>query len=683
MKGLTQATIDAANAKVELVSEPSLVAGKEVLTTQIASATEQVEKASKKEVTKEEVAKDSKVVEKSEPIIKPTSELINTTELETTVTEKIVKLVSLKKNAEEVASNAELTIGDTMNVAFGLAIPAMKYKAGTTYTFDLPSQLHIGNYNGGTVGSLGRYKVENNKVIVTFSEIVETDVASTTAACDAAGLEGYTDENGNATDGKGIGWLCGGMNFEVTLKSNNTNNSNQIIDFSDILGDKKYEVILLPNVLGNKGVEKTAIKGKLDATGVFTRVDAGANAIQWSVDVNTNLKSEAGKKFTDTYNTNELDSITNFAVTELNIALDGTITKGSLVPNVQYNEGWTLPEKKAYRITYVTKIKNQNSTSYTNKATLDGNGEDTEKVNFERLPLLDKKGIVTGSGDNEGASWTVVYNEGKQTLDTTKREITDELENIHSYDTTSLIVKNASTVLIKDTDYTVSFRPNDTTTRGGGKNKMVITLNSSAGDADETFMITYKTKLNDSIIDNTVTLGNKVSAPDYKGDIKEAKVGSLKTYSQNTLHKEIVSIDYTTQKIKWKIDINQAGYDMTGAQIIDTLGEGLTYVEKSAILNGQPHEPAVDVSGKVLTFPPTQYTKNQTLTYETSFSTNIFRGKYENNATIGWEKKQIIRTNTIQVHMIYIKSNQQQKIMDIKLLRLMVMQQRDIYSTIK
>ena len=324
--------------------------------------------------------------------------------------------------------------------------------------------------------------------------------------------------------------------------------------------------------------------------------------ITWTVIyVPGNLSPAAGKTFTDTLGADQeytgnyevyYDSngsqwwvggqqIASGALSDITVA-DGKSFSYTFPNDQTANRG-------AYKLVYKTKITKdmsdiKDTVTFTNKINGDGKEADGKvevKPGEKPKPDIVKKSVVTDS-ENRKATWTITVTppEGKTVKNLV---IKDELQDFYNwkgkYEGT-VTIKEAGSTLTEGTDYTVA------KTAGGNGVNPTMTLVFSK-EISGVLEITYASDYTDSG-SYSGWVGNKIHSS-YTIDYEDNK-------EDDSASGEIKNTDFVLDKsgtlsggiAKWEIIINdlqhwkRADLPESTKTIIDTLPEGMTYVDGSA-----------------------------------------------------------------------------------------------------
>ncbi|MBY0014230.1 collagen binding domain-containing protein, partial [Paenibacillus typhae] len=556
---------------------------------------------------------------------------VNADAAETQITEDIVKSVTLSvyENGTQVTSNV-YKLDSTVKLNLTYELPDAKYGEGATYTYTLPSQLKIDQtYSGTLVNSefadgVGTYTVgSDNKVVFKFNKNID-------------GL----------FDIKGSFWV------ESKLSSTTvTGSTTQVLPFP-IAGNASNTITLQIQPNNGKAVSKS---------GVPLPQKYNASAIEWTVDVNTSLSRLANASVTDTIPTGLDLNTVSIAVYGLNVDVQGNVTQGGQLDPALYDTSASTARNlnlkfnntinEAYRVKFSTRITDTSKSSFTNTATLNGNGASqsgtSSAVGVSYGKPLEK---TAGSYNSttETISWQIKFNYDEKTITADKAVLTDYFNISQDYVPASLKIfkvkldQNGSGTddgqLTAGTDYTVTTLP-DTATAAGFK----IQFNS---DIQSAYRIVYDTKVADRVYSGE-SIVNKVT---YNGQTVQASAST----SQRILNKQSPSgVNYLNKTVNWTIKVNEDNRTMTNLLLTDKFDNaGLMLIGKPAIspalvenvdytiTNLGSGDFSVNDGFQIKFLKP--ITEAYTITYSTEFDYYKLKtasSYFRNTASIVWDEK--------------------------------------------
>jgi LPXTG-motif cell wall-anchored protein len=422
------------------------------------------------------------------------------------------------------------------------------YKSGDTFTFKLPAEFKLFNDINGDLnlasgsGNVGTFAISQatHEVVMTFNSYIESH-----------------------------------DNVHGTLRVN-TKFDEQIVKGSTV------QQILIP--INGETQTFTFNFKPLGSTIEKKGVPAGFNAdnIRWTVDVNKTLDAVDHAGVTDPIPSGLVleDLANNLAVYQLNVSLNGSVTRGDLVPASSYSakvEAGALQLhfnadtiSGAYRIEYTTAIADETKTSFTNKAVLTENGqavaESAATVSIQRGVGLNKSVTKYDSG-NQIISWAIEYNYNEKDITEANAVLTDLFNDTQQLIEGSLAVypvtfdasgtASKGPALVADTDYTVA--------AAAGANQKGFKLQFKK-DISSAYRIEYQTKSADRVLSNT-TITNTVSDSTYSDK-------ATQVIRPVVIYKNLGAVDYSAKTAVWKLTFNQDGYPMNNVVVTDTFPQG-------------------------------------------------------------------------------------------------------------
>ena len=552
------------------------------------------------------------------------------------ITDNIVTSVTLAvyEQGTQVTSNV-YKLDSTVKMKLTYQLPDdtddVKYLEGATYTYELPHQLAIDHsYSGPLVfgdyeDGIGTYSVgTDNKVVFTFNK----------------NIEGLMSRGGTF-------WV------ESTLSSTKVTGSTEQTLSLPVTGNASNSITLNVQPLNGAAITKA---------GKRLPQDYNPDSIEWTVDVNTSLSTINNAVVTDALQAGlELD-ISSIAVYNLNVDVLGNLTQGGQVSAGQYDTSASDPANlelkfgntinEAYRVKFTTKITNEATASFTNKAVIKGNG-----INQNASATL---GIVRGKpleknytgydASSEAITWEIKYNYNEKEIASDDAVLTDYFNKSQVYVPASMAIykvtldQNGNEIaadLIPSNEYSVNSLP----LKDG---KVGFTL-KFINDIHSAYRIEYKTKVADRLYADE-NIVNKVTASTYSDDASY-------TITQRILNKKAVEtadVDYLNKTVKWTVTVNEDKRTMTHLVLTDVFDNaGLQLVGTPVITP----DPGVDgISYQITDIGSRDFsagdgftieflnpiTKTYTITYTTKFDYyKLSSGKsdFPNTASIVWDEK--------------------------------------------
>nr|WP_312578691.1 SpaA isopeptide-forming pilin-related protein [Sedimentibacter sp.] len=442
--------------------------------------------------------------------------------------------------------------GDSVTLKLDIELDAgHDYGDGSKLTYELPS-IFTNAYGSGNLGTVGNFKIEDGKVVVTFNGSIRDDANQGVAVNDAS--------------------FSVGANYSET---------NELLEYTlKIPGQENIQLNFKP--IGGNSIIKD---GTPENGGI------SSNFISWIVDVNTSLDTLSNTIFKDELIQGNPGNHTyiqdSLSVIELNVNAKGEVSPGdpttpaaiTAVYNSENTElTFELPDgNKAYRISYKTRIdendSNYGSATYKNKASLTNNGVTVSDTNTPITvtwgsPL--EKSVSRSNSFGASANWTVKYNYNRKTIPKDTAILVDKITGNHKIDASTIKVYSENNTEIDGSMYNVVFDED-------GKG-YILTFNQ---DVTEPYQIKYTSNKTDYFeasgsVSNTVTRQN---------DGKQST--SNFTYSNPAIAKSAVRTDYDNKTIEWQIKVNQDSYPMDNIVITDTYnGMGMKYKADTLAVTG-------------------------------------------------------------------------------------------------
>ncbi|WP_379129040.1 collagen binding domain-containing protein [Paenibacillus sp. sgz500958] len=509
--------------------------------------------------------------------------------------------------------------GSNVQLDFTWAIPnGYDYKPGDYYfTFTLPAEFKLFNDVHGSLesdsGPVGTFTVSQatHEVVMTFNDFIK--------------------EHDNVH-----GTLRISTKFDVQVIKGSTT---QEILFPINGTMVAYPIIFKPTGLT---IQKSGVPDGFNA-----------KSIHWTVDVNKSLAAVSNAVVTDPIPAGLTLNANDIAVYELNVALDGTATKGSLVDPLNYSAeitGSTLNLQfnstinKAYRIEYDTLITNEALTKFTNTATFKGDNlapvSSSATVTVARGVTLDK--TSTYNWGDQTITWSIKYNYNEKEIAKVNAHFTDLFTDTQKLINGSLVVYpvtiDSSGTATKQTAldpsaYTV------TTETAANKKGFKLQFNNAITSP---YLIEYKTTAiervtHDTIITNTVT----------DGTYRDEAYQQIRT---TVIYKNLGSVNYQTKTADWKITFNGDDAPMSNVKVTDVFPYGgLKFIPGTFIIKNSAGE-TVDASEYDLQYDPSGLAGftvtfhspiygTHTINYSVEFNNDWITGntdQFHNTATVFW-----------------------------------------------
>ena len=462
------------------------------------------------------------------------------------------KVTYLDKNGDPYPDQTDVPIDAQVHVSYTWSIPEAvleKMQAGDYFDFKLPDGVEIKPCSG-KLGEYGTYTVNaDGTVHFEFNDKVATDH-------DIHGTFDY--------DAKFDKTVVPG---DVVIKTPTEENFPEL------------PIHIRPDY--DQAIDKA---GHLDKS-------PNPDKVIWELDINRPLNT-----MTDATVTDPMPSGTKFesvAIYPIKVDSQGNVIKPidkshPLQSGVDYQVdkngkvtfiGKYAETNQAFQVVYTSKIDDQvkpengGKVTFENTATLDDGVTETDasaSVTAKYNKALDKKG-PSSTGQDQTYEWEVNYNynevnhpKGAYIEDTMGDGLTLDQNSIvlHkvTFDADGKPTQGAA--LVEGVDYKLVPDPKN-------PNKFKVEF---LNDIDYAVKINYQTKVN-GYVDDPTKISNKVS--NDTGD----EAHSEGTANQQGIVKRIDGdIDYANREIPWKIDINNAGYQMENWHLTDQLSQGQTFL---------------------------------------------------------------------------------------------------------
>lgn len=447
-----------------------------------------------------------------------------------------VTIVDANNNVIDMVKNPDYQIeaGAPVSLIYQWQLPDNgSYKAGSTFEFDIPSAFKLYNdinnvplsFDGDSVGSFN--VTTKGHVTMTFNKFVE----------EHSQIGGMLQVNTEFS--KEI--LTGSTEVKIPFPINGA--------------DQVIVVFIKPQ----KG---TAIskKGEVQKN----------QQVNWTVDVNTNLKHVQNGVLTDPIPAGLTLDPNSIHVYELNVNVDGStkvgqeITSGyQLTTNpADFKIAFDQSIRSAYRVTYSTSVDKGTQTSYTNTATLTSDVESVKAsatVSVKRGEFLSKN-VVGYDDKTRTISWAINYNMNEQPISQAKALLKDRFNGTQQFlqNTFKVVNVTTGTTMVEGTDYTLTPVTNDK-----GTNGFDLQFNS---DITSGYTITYQTQATGRVYTDEKVI-NKVTSD---GTSEQAGQNLQSTIFVKTL----ADANYSSKIATWKLVVNRDGYTMSNVAINDYFTNG-------------------------------------------------------------------------------------------------------------
>ncbi len=322
-----------------------------------------------------------------------------------------------------------------------------------------------------------------------------------------------------------------------------------------------------------------------------------ADAILWTVDVNTALEIISEAVVNDTIGEGQSIIPGSIKVYQLHVDLDGNIEPGN-----EIDEGYSVETEDeqydlivdlgniagAYRIQYQTELTDQERAEFDNTAEI-GASSSSAAVSVARGALLEKEGAAEKSFNPDYITWTVYANMGEMSLtdawveDTIPEGLTLREESVKVYE---LTLDNDGIAGEADVTSSVDFTADP----------FRIDLYST----DKAYKIEYITNIADkdeSYFENNVRLYED-------GDEKDSAQKEVTVSRGVLLEKDGNSfVSYDNKYIDWIIDVNTIEKSIDNAVVTDMVCEGLGLLADTVEVYELVFDDNGDVTDEVLMNP--------------------------------------------------------------------------------
>ncbi|HCW6743013.1 TPA: MucBP domain-containing protein [Listeria monocytogenes] len=250
-------------------------------------------------------------------------------------------------------------------------------------------------------------------------------------------------------------------------------------------------------------------------------------------------------------------------------------TTSTITANGSFEATYKNTDKKAYQITYATKVTDFSARDIINEVTDEKGVKATEKVTFE--PNIVKKESGTVDYFNNLMSWTITANTDRIRMSdmTIIDEFSTGIKSLDNLDVYAYSTEADKVKLVKDVDYTIT----NTTTPAGFKIKLI----GNYATTDKEIEVKLVTKID--LSNGIKTLDNKAYISYYDGYIthySDTKKASLEIDSKILENGAKYGVwNYETGTIDWIVALNTMGLDFENLIFDDEMPEGTSYVEGS------------------------------------------------------------------------------------------------------
>ncbi|MEG1255560.1 SpaA isopeptide-forming pilin-related protein [Clostridium sp.] len=345
------------------------------------------------------------------------------------------------------------------------------------------------------------------------------------------------------------------------------------------------------------------------------KYDAATKRINWTIYTNNNAQSIPNAVVTD-------DIPSGLTFTPGSVKIDGNPTNDDYSLNGQ-GFTYTFPTaiNEPHKIEFSTDITDEdafnsnNGKTYNNKVTITGTGvpgnaSDNKSVEVP-TNVINKQGVGYNMATGE-ITWEVTINSNK--IPIKNPVVTDDIRLGQEY------VADSATI-----DKAIPGGTFDYVKVENDQNKTGILTYTFSGDINETYIITFKTK----VTDPNVYAGNR---DEYYYNVAKLTGANINpSTSQGTqlvrsqvIYKASQDYNYVTREITWNVLVNRNGMTLPNAYITDVIEEGQEFVLNSVNLNGNPADTSnyvYDATTKTLRYNfPSEINSWQQITFKTKIT---------------------------------------------------------------
>jgi len=346
------------------------------------------------------------------------------------------------------------------------------------------------------------------------------------------------------------------------------------------------------------------------------KYDQKTKRINWTIYVNNNAQYIPNAVVTD-------DIPEGLTFTSGSVKIDGSLTNDNYTVNGQ-KFVYTFPDaiNEPHKIEFSTDVTDEGAfnsndwKTYNNKVTLTGtdvpgNASDSKGVGVP-TSVIYKNGVGYNPATGE-ITWQVVVNSNKIAIK--NAVVTDDIRLGQEY------VENSATI-----DKSTPGGSFNYVKAGEGDSQKTGTLTYAfSGDINETYVITFKTK----VTDPKVFAGNRnekyYNVAKLTGDniVTSTGQGEQKVDSQ-VINKTSAAYDYVTRELTWKVVVNKNKMTLPNAYFTDVIKEGQEFVPNSVKINGNPAEASnyvYDEATRTLRYNfPSEIKDEQIVTFKTKIT---------------------------------------------------------------
>lgn len=345
--------------------------------------------------------------------------------------------------------------------------------------------------------------------------------------------------------------------------------------------------------------------------------DSNAKKINWVIYVNNNAQSIPNAVVTD-----DIPSGLKFIPSTLKV--DGKLTDDNYTLSGQrLTYSFSNAINELHKIEFSTEVSDENAfnsnigKTYNNKVTLTGDGVPTNASDNKGVgvptSIISKQGIGYNKATGE-ITWRVIVNSNKIAIK--NAVVADDIRLGQEY------VQGSATI--------------DKNTSGGNFNYVLAVGNPGKtgtltytfnGDINETYVITFKTKVTDPNVYAGNRNENYYNTAKLKGDnIIPSESQGVQNVQSQVINKSSQDYNYVTREITWKVVVNKNKMTLPNAYFIDGIKEGQEFVTNSIMLNGSTAEASsyvYDTASKTLRYNfPSEIKDEQIISFKTRIIDN-------------------------------------------------------------
>lgn len=378
----------------------------------------------------------------------------------------------------------------------------------------------------------------------------------------------------------------------------------------------------------------TFIESNEATVGIFTdfirkdgSYDAATKRINWTIYVNNNAQSIPNAEVTDDIPEGLIFVPGSLKVDGKEEAANYTLTGQKLV--------YTFPGAidKPHVIEFSTDVTDENAFNsndkkeYNNKATLTGDGVPGNASDSKGIGVPTSIIAKQGAGYNAATgeiTWRITVNSNG--IGIKNPVVTDKIMIGQEY------VEGSAAI-----DKAVPGGSFDYVKAANGDSEKTGTLTYTfSGDINETYVITFKTKVTDPNVYAGNMEGYSYNNQDYKNEakltgdnIKESIAESWQYIKSEVINKASQDYNYVTREVTWRVLVNKNKMLLPNAYFTDVIKEGQEFVPGSVKLNGSDAEASsysYDEASKTLRYNfPSEINTEQVVTFKTKITdTKIF-----------------------------------------------------------